>query len=147
MSCGRPWPARYIGIPFVEQGFDDRGCHCWGLVWLVYEREIGIALDRFERIAAAQALATVQAIEAAIAGGPWRPVAGPRRDFDAVLMVGHAPDETGRLRRMIRHVGVAYGARDVLHVERGTQTALVRDDHHSIKRRIVGAYRHERLTA
>lgn len=38
------WWTKYIGLPFEEQGRGPGGYDCWGLVRLVYEKELGMLL-------------------------------------------------------------------------------------------------------
>jgi len=45
MDCG--WPSKYVGLRFAEGGRTAEGCDCWGLVCLVYARELGVVLPDY----------------------------------------------------------------------------------------------------
>lgn len=139
------WAVRYVGVPFREIGFDLSGCHCWGLVVLVYRNERGIALPRHDTINAEQLLATARAFASSSAVPPWQPVRDDRRDFDVVLMGADEKDGDGVLRRYPSHIGLAVGRNRVLHVERGVDAVCVPSSHWTVCHRIIGAWRHEAL--
>jgi probable lipoprotein NlpC len=140
------WSARYVGIPFIDRGYDATGCHCWGLAHLVYHRECGIVLPRHDTITIDQLKERVRAIYTASMMPPWVPVTDECRDFDVVLMAVSAKDDAGRPRRFAGHIGVAVGPRLVLHVERGTDAVCVPVNHFSIRHRLLGVWRHEALS-
>lgn len=43
------WASQYVGIPYLENGYDRRGCSCWGLVRLVMVEQFGIVLPRHDQ--------------------------------------------------------------------------------------------------
>lgn len=136
------WAARYVGIPFAPCGFDPSGCHCWGIVHLVYRRELGIALPQYDTIAFDDVRAVARRVRDEAALADWTPVVGPRRDFDVVLMATLSTDGAGALRRFAGHVGLAVGATHILHVEQGIDAICVAADHAGLRQRIIGSYRH-----
>lgn len=130
------WAGRYLGIPYVARGFDRKGCHCFGLVHLVYREMLGIQLPEHEGIEPGDRLAIARAFKASRSRAPWNEAEGPRRDFDLVLMLqGSVP----------MHVGIACGPRRILHVEEGVATVCVDANHPFYRSRIVAAYRHDAL--
>lgn len=130
------WAGRYVGIPYVKRGFDRAGCHCWGLVHLVYREQCGIDLPMHEAVIPGDGIAIARAFRKARLLSPWCDVSGDRRDFDLLLMLkGNVP----------MHVGIAVGPRKLLHVEEGTATMCVAAVHPFYRSRIVAAYRHEAL--
>lgn len=129
------WAAKYIGIPFADLGFDETGCHCWGLVCLVYQRELGITLPRYDLWTAKQLLEAARAFKRDHDLPPWNAV-GARKDFDVVLM---------NARGVMRHAGVAVGPDRVLHVRQGIRTTCVPQDNYSVAGSIAAARRHDLL--
>lgn len=134
------WVERYIGIPFIERGFTLAGCHCWGLVCLVYELELDRLLARHDVISSADLRRIVGAVEREKTFGPWRQVC-EQTPFDVVLMRSIARSSSGVVQAPA-HFGVAVGRRHVLHVEEGGEAVCVDRAHHSIAGRLLGLYRH-----
>jgi cell wall-associated NlpC family hydrolase len=93
---GEMWAQRYLRIPWSDEDRGENGTHCWGLVRLIYKRELGIILpaygispDNQDRVAA----------RINSERGRWMPVPGSEcQAFDVAIfsMLG------GRL----SHVGV-----------------------------------------
>jgi cell wall-associated NlpC family hydrolase len=147
MMQGVPgWVGAYVGVPFVERGYDFCGCHCWGLVWLVYRIEHGIDLARDDTVTASDIATFARAVDRSKALPPWQPVDGPRKTYDVVLMAA-IERSNDRLYRRAAHVGIAVGSDRVLHVEKGADAVCVPVDDHSIRNRVLQSYRHEALTA
>ncbi|KTR07329.1 hypothetical protein NS365_04535 [Aureimonas ureilytica] len=128
----------YVGLPFADHGRDRAGLDCWGLLRLVYAERFGLVLpsygDGYNTVEDGEALAGL------IAGhlGPWREVdASAARLGDGVLMsLGGQP----------RHVGLWAGRGMVLHIERGTGSLMEPAQSPRLRRRILGIFRHERLS-
>jgi len=113
------WTEQYIRIPFANSGFTKMGCHCWGLVCLVYKRELKIELPKYDTITADQIRHMLRAKDEQIVSGNWGPVAkDDLRPFDVVTMKGK--DEKGHL--IERHVGLYAGNGYILHIEEGTDS-------------------------
>lgn len=122
----------FVGIPFLEQGRALKGADCWGLLCLVYRRELALELPSYSgAYVTTQDRATIAGL---LAGGmgDWREVdADAARPLDAVLM-----REGGQA----CHVGVMAPAGLVLHTEPGRASIMV--PLWKIRRRVVGFYRH-----
>ena len=129
------WPYGYIGIPFVDGGRAPSGCDCWGLFRLVYADQLGIDLPSYGEISAEELQAIADAMgQARSPGGPWVQVERPQ-EFDACLMTWAGKREVG-------HIGVCVDGKSILHTEAGINAAIVPVIHFTIKRRIVGYWRH-----
>lgn len=83
------WSNKYLGIPFKRGGADFNGCDCWGLLRLVFERELNVVLPPQPWPMPVQ----------------WEQVHDGWADFDVCLWTC-----TTRL-----HVGVLVGGRNFLH--------------------------------
>lgn len=147
MSIIPSWVEPYIGIKFVDEGDDFSGCHCWGLVRLIYRRECKIELPRYAGILAGNRDGILDAVQGAIDAREWLPAVGAWQPFDVVLMSDYWRGSDGALRKGNGHIGIAVSARDLLHVKTGIDVSCVGKDDMTIKKRIVGAYRFNALPA
>lgn len=137
-----PWWGRYVGVPFADRGFDLAGCHCWGLVWLVYQ-DRGIELPRHGELSAADLVRAAREFRSGAGGdGTWQSVAEPRA-FDLALMTAMTDGE--RPMRVPGHVGVMVDDRRVLHVEKATCAVVMPIDHPRIRHRLISFHRHRRF--
>lgn len=128
------WSDKYIGIPQADHGRSDLGCDCWGLLRLVYARELGIALPGYEEayLDPGERREIAALIDRAEASGPWRRATQPR-PFQLLLF------RRGRWRS---HVGLRVSAARMLHMD-GMDQARIADLRDGYWRaRLVGEYRH-----
>lgn len=131
------WAAEYIGRTDM---------HCWGLVRSVYEAQLGIRLVEYGDVDAQE----IHAVAEAVAHGrshssTWyrvEPFPGGEQTFDVAVMKGWLATPTGDLRRGVIHTGVVSRKGYVLHTDLGYAVVEVGLDHPSVKRRLVGCYRH-----
>lgn len=130
------WAAQYVGIPFRSKGRERDGIDCWGLCRLVYHEQLGIDLPSYGEIGAFEMARVASAIDDALAAEQW--VRSPRKTFAVAVMTATAPDR--RLHRAPFHVGVFVDPLRILHVEAMTETCIVRANHPTISRRILGVY-------
>lgn len=130
------WAARYIGLPYADQGRDRAGVDCWGLARLVYREELEIDLPSCagDYTSAEEA----REVNAVLAGAPernqWRCV-DVARAFDLFEL------RTGRL---ASHVGIAVGSDLMLHVH-ADGTSKIERLAPRWSSRVVGIYRHENM--
>jgi hypothetical protein len=105
----------------------------------------GIELPSYGEIDA-QALAAVQrAVGVGADQDPWQPVKpfpGQERPFDVVVMTGWLPDVDGVARRGTIHTGIVSRKGHVLHTDMGYAVVEVPLTHVTVRRRLVGCYRH-----
>ncbi|MGB1035262.1 MAG: C40 family peptidase, partial [Primorskyibacter sp.] len=128
------WSARYLGIPFEDLGRSDAGCDCWGLAWLIYHRELGWDLPRFDRAypCATELHSVAQVFDRAEQTTNWIAVSPPRA-FDLCVF------RTGRYRS---HVGIALDARRMIHVAARDCAKIEPLTAPRWSSRLTGAYRH-----
>lgn len=130
------WHHTYVGIPFVDGGRDMGGCDCWGLVRLIYRRELGITLPSYGEISARDLIAVSRAVTFGHNGSAWQAVQnGAGRAFDVVVMAYPG-------KRIVGHVGLITGAGDVLHTEHSSASVVIPINHWSIRERIKCMRRH-----
>lgn len=145
MSAPQRWADKYLDIPFVEKGFDRSGCHCWGIVYLVFLKELGIELPKYLEFSAVNVKEVHKAINEGKQLDPWIPVIGPRRPFDVVVLKTLDDAKPNKIRYLECHVGVASSSQYVLHVEGGSRASNADLNSSLMRRRLVGAYRHKLL--
>lgn len=133
------WVEPYVGLPYRERGHDQRGVHCWGLVWLVYKECLGVELHRDDTVTSAQLRKFSALLSRGASSTPWAAVVD-RKDYDVMLLSSLITEEN-RVCRLPAHVGVVAGDH-LLHVERGTNAVCVLLSHPSIKSRVLGCYRY-----
>jgi cell wall-associated NlpC family hydrolase len=130
----------YVGIPFVKRGWTREGCHCWGLVRLVYQEEVGIELPTYGEVSADELLAVARHVHRDAALEPWISVeAPPYRRLDVVLMKRLEPG------REPLHIGVMMDERRMLHTTESVDSHVVPLSAAAIPFRIVGVHRHRSL--
>lgn len=127
------WAEAYLGIPERDHGRGFDGCDCWGLVRLVYQRELGCDLPCY---AGAVDLAEREEIDrimqGARDGGMWRPV--PKAEIQAFDVL------TFRQGPVTCHIGVAVTRALMLHMKGRAHVARL--DHAHYRLRLTGVYRH-----
>lgn len=141
------WVERYCRIPFVDEGSSFGGCHCWGLVRLVYANELGIELAPYAGIAASDTGAVTGLVSSERGLAPWQQVIerGNEKAFDVVVMRGVFPSGGRKVTGPV-HVGVVVAPGHVLHVMRGMDSVCVPMSHPRVTRRVLSIHRHEALT-
>lgn len=127
------WWQKYIGLPFAEKGRCESGLDCWGLVKLVYEKELGIELPSYEWCYhdTNDADAIGREIEMQRVAG-WREIEKPQ-EFDLAIL---------RMRGVPMHVGIVTKAPFMIHSAHGVDVALERLDGLRWKNRVNGYVRH-----
>lgn len=112
---------KYMSIPFLNGGRDEKGADCWGLVYLVYLRELGITLPTYGAISATELLAIQRQVETDKTHETWELIeGGEEKPFDIVVMTGTLrPQGGGGLRSALVHMGLVTRPRYVLHTEEG----------------------------
>lgn len=123
------WSSQYVGIPYLENGYDRRGCSCWGLVRLVLIEQFGVILPRHDQ-------ADIYDVDNFVTG--YDPVALEK------VQPGHVfhcwgIDSSGH--RSPTHAGIAVGGGKMLHTEAGTGAIVERIASKRAAWRIIGAYR------
>lgn len=136
------WVARYIGIPFADDGLTRDGCHCWGLVRLVLSEECCLDLPTYGEQTAADLVAAARFFRGDSARDPWIKVETPQK-FDVALMT--AMTEEPRPRVIAGHCGVMVDFETVLHVWQATSSVQMKLSHPRIRHRLLGFYRHKQL--
>jgi cell wall-associated NlpC family hydrolase len=152
------WWEPYLALDHAEGGRDGAaGVDCWGLVRLIYARELGIGLPRYDVISASDAAAIVARMDGEVWAfeGPWAPVQhGFEKPFDVARIMRPAKIN-GTYVRLPYHAGVVTRPGHLIHMDRPTGVIEVafRDDghrflhHYSMPPRDVALYRHQALAA
>lgn len=129
----RPWPERYVGLPWKTLGRDRSGVDCWGLVRLVLLEQRGIALPLWDTVDPFDRKRIVAAVGGSLAEGDWRQIAPQDiRDFDFAVMLSTSV-----------HIGIVAPGRFILHVQRDDCAVLQQVS--TLSHRITGFHRHKGL--
>lgn len=130
------WVNKYIKIPFVEHGRVEEGCDCWGLIKVIYEKELGIRLpslleykDTKDRISISSLVSSEEKLI------QWKQIpSGEEKEFDVVVF---------RILNVPTHVGLVYKKGSMIHCEKGKGTYLTDyNKEHHWKKRLYGTFRH-----
>ena len=129
------WAGRYIGLPFKEHGRDRSGLDCWGLVRLILSEQFAFALPSFvkeyDRTTNADKIARLICREIPF----WQAVSSGEENLGDVAVL--------RLRGQPMHVGLVLGDGQMLHIERGINSAIERYASPRWSERVHGFYRYK----
>ena len=126
------WYNKYVGIPYKDNGRDEQGLDCWGLVRLVYKKEYDIDLPSFDQqyFGARDVDITTELI--AQNKENWQPTAD--RIIGSVVLLRILNRET--------HVGIYVGNNKFLHAREGHASVIESLDSSMWKHRLVGFFKY-----
>lgn len=133
------WAEQYVGIPHVKDRADDEGADCWGLIRLVYERQLDLRLPSYVGIDVddAERDEIRRIVAGEVNGGCWHPCAQlGLLPFDVLVF---------RRGRHERHVGLAIDRRTMLHSDASSHARIERFDIREWSSRLTVALRHRSL--
>jgi cell wall-associated NlpC family hydrolase len=133
------WCMRYIGLPFLAHGRDQKGLDCWGLVRLVYFNEFGIdlpALSGAYEDTERQSHGVIASLYQDEARQRWMKVEADKAGTGNVVVLRFAGQPV--------HVGIYLGWNNMLHVMRGTESCIERIDTPRWNKIIEGFYHYGR---
>lgn len=153
MTGERVWWAKYVGIPYVNEGRSTvSGLDCWGLLRVVYRDEIGIVLPDYGEIYSTQLIKIVRAIDQALSDsvGPWKPIGRESlKVYDVVYMTAQYIDQDKKPHMAAMHVGIIseinHGVPSILHTQKPYDSINIPASHATVRNRIKGFCRHELL--
>lgn len=127
--------ARYVGLPWEENGRTPEGLDCWGLYRWIIGMELGVWLP--EKSTHYQSTSDMEDLESAINAEreQWIEVdSDDVRPFDLVnlRMMGHPV-----------HIGIVVGHWFMIHIEDGEQSVYEAFNNLKWHHRVIGFYRHE----
>lgn len=129
------WVNNYIKIPFLEHGRSEQGCDCWGLVKIIYERELGLILPTLLDYKDTKDRHGISSLVEAEKNIQWEQIElGDEKEFDVLIF---------KILNVPTHVGVVYKKNNMIHSEKGKNTYLtdfIKEQHW--KKRLYGIFRH-----
>jgi len=127
------WFDNYIGIPFLADGNDQKGCDCWGLAVLIYKEQLNIDLPVFAGMFVDGSLASLIRVTKHIRKikKTWLKVNEPA-SYDIILL---------RTGNMIYHVGLVIDKKRMLHVMEGINSTIEEFTGIQWKQKVEGFYR------
>lgn len=128
------WSTPYVGLPWRDRGRGPEGWDCWGLVRLVYDERLGIALPSYDEAypSSVEGAEIERLIGRRREDGPWVEVSDPE-PFDVILF---------RQGRHDSHVGLVVDRTHMLHMMEAGQSRIERFDTPQWSRRFQGFARH-----
>lgn len=141
-----PWAAKYIGLPYVDEGWDRSGAHCYGLLHLIGRTELGFKLPKLDRVTwrTARRHGDWPGFLAQEKEAGWETLWEKRFDNDRPpprLKVAAGDGILIRNRGIANHCGMVVGAPWFIHAIDEVETSLARYDTDPWKWCIVGFYR------
>ena len=131
------WSHKYVGLPFVDGGRTMKGVDCWGLVRLIYDRELEIELPSYGDTSARDLIKISRSMTTDKDAEIWENVDRSKiMAFDVVVMRFSGKHTIG-------HVGVMVDSKNVMHVEASTAAVIVPLDHWLIRERLECYRRHK----
>src|SRR5262245_17327749 len=96
------WEARYIGRPYVRDGYSAGGYHCWSLIRAVFHNECRINLESYGDVSATDLMKVVRRMEEGAGMPPFvhKVADDDRCPFDVVVMQGRERLANGKPGRM-----------------------------------------------
>lgn len=123
---------QYVGIPYLAEGRDWRGCDCWGLVVLTYRERLGIELP--SHAGYVDPLSVEAAATVAIGKLAWQQVESPQ-PMDVVLF---------RVNGQPHHIGLVIRDGWMLHTVAGKDSCIEPYMRPYWSARVEGFYRYVR---
>lgn len=137
------WCSRYVGLPYEEGARGPAKWDCWGLLWLVLQEQFGVEVPNYEGVGwsrkdgASRKAADHHFRDEALAN--WIEIpAGWEQPGDALAL---------SIARRPLHVGIVATPGWMLHSAEDSDAALERYDGMAWRNRVLGFYRHRRMTA
>lgn len=129
------WVNDYIKTPFVDHGRSEEGCDCWGLVRLIYKKELSIELPSLLDYKDTKDRVTISALVDSEKCIKWCEIDhGKEKTFDVVVF---------KMLNVPTHVGLVYSKGSMIHCEKGKGTYLTDyNREHNWKKRLYGIFRY-----
>ena len=125
--------AQYVGIPFAEQGSDREGCHCGGLIQLIYKEQFDIEIEGFSGCAKDHDQAALF-LNHQEHSRCWKRIEEPV--FGAVVLMN--------IRGLPIHLGMAISQTHMIHVLRGANAVIEPFNTGKYANRIRGFFKYDR---
>lgn len=127
------WVKNYIGIPFLKNGNDRKGCDCWKLIVMIYREQLGIELTDYAEIFVDDSLASLKKVAKTMKQErlKWQQVQTPI-PYDIILL---------RVDGLVCHAGLVIDRRRMLHIMDGVDSTIEEFTSLQWKRRVEGYYR------
>jgi cell wall-associated NlpC family hydrolase len=132
MPVAPSWAARYIGIPFKEDGTGFDGINCWHLIRLAAREQFGLDYPEPAVINPLDMQEVGTILRRAKAAPPWREV---------TLAEARPPDVIAfKVLAWPSHVGLFINPQWFLHIRQGTASVLGRLDSIIWRNRVDGVF-------
>ena len=128
------WTRKYVGKAFKDFGRGPQEYDCWGLVWDIYRKELGIDLPHYSVSPQASGIADTT-IRDAVKSADWEE-SKEAQEFDIVIMAlnWEKPEQNN-------HVGIYLGSGACIHCAQESGVAIVNLSAPLWNNRIRGFYK------
>ena len=131
------WSNKYLRIPFKDKGRSENGSDCWGLVRIIYQKELNVELPSYLEYNNTLDVRKIPSLLKVNSESDWSRVElGDEQPYDVVVL---------NLRNNPMHVGVVVEKGFMVHCEKGRETYHTEYTKHADwKNRIYGIFRHKK---